>query len=525
MLAAGAALLTASNLAGKSGSAATSVREGGVLRIDVPGFGFDYIDPALALSPGSVLAETVTCARLFSYPDRPLPAGSRLVPEVAVGYPKVSRNGRTYTFTIRRGFRFSTGERITGASFAHEFDRVLNPTMHSPGSDFVPDLAGAHAVAGGRKLVVSLKRRVPDLLARLALPFFCPVPRNLPIDPEGVRAPLPGSGPYFFSTYVPGREVVIKRNRFYRGGRPHHVDGFVIRIGSLPPEIIPRIDRGETDWTPAPYVAREAYANLAQKYGVGKSRFFIRPAPRLLYVIINTSGRLFRNNLALRRAVNFAIDRPALVRVYGRYGASPSDQYLPRAMPGFRDSRIYPLNGPDLKKARALAKGRTRGGKALLYAIAPPPQFDLLDAQIIKQNLAKIGLDVTIKQFPVDEWVRQISAPGAAFDLATSHWTSDWLDPYAFLNVLFEGSLFPPKGANISRLNSRRYNRLLENASRLSGSARYRAYGQLDISLARKVAPAAAFGNENRATFVSARVGCKTFNANDLDLAAVCLKR
>jgi hypothetical protein len=76
-------------------------------------------------------------------------------------------------------------------------------------------------------------------------------------------------------------------------------------------------------------------------------------------------------------------------------------------MPGFSDARIYPLDGPDLRKARALARGRTRGGKALLYVIAPPPQFDLLDAQIVKANLAKVGLHVMIKQFLVDECVRQ----------------------------------------------------------------------------------------------------------------------
>ena len=114
---------------------------------------------------------------------------------------------------------------------------------------------------------------------------------------------------------------------------------------------------------------------------------------------------------------------------------------------------------------------------------------------------------------------------GAPFDLAINHWTWDWLDPYAFLNVLFEGNLFPPKGTNVSYFNSPRYNRLLMRASRLSGSARYRAYGKLDISLARNAAPAAAFGNENRATFVSSRVGCKAFNAEGLVLAGLCLKR
>ena len=170
-----------------------------------------------------------------------------------------------------------------------------------------PELAGAR-VQGGNKLVISLRRRVADFLARLTLPFFCPVPRNLPVDPEGVGAPLAGSDPYFVSTYVRRPEVVIRRNRVYRGGRPHHLDGFVIRLAGVPPGITARIERGEADWTPSAHVAREAYAHLARKYGVGKSRSFVRPSARFLFVTLNTSGRLFRNNVVLRRAVNFAID-------------------------------------------------------------------------------------------------------------------------------------------------------------------------------------------------------------------------
>ena len=88
------------------------------------------IDPAITLDAGDVLL--ATCAKLMNYPDKPMPAGTRIVPEVATSYPSVSGDGRTFTFTIRRGFRFATGEQVTGASFAHEINRVLNPATNSP---------------------------------------------------------------------------------------------------------------------------------------------------------------------------------------------------------------------------------------------------------------------------------------------------------------------------------------------------------------------------------------------------------
>ena len=78
--------------------------------------------------------------------------------------------------------------------------------------------------------------------------FFCAVPPTLPADPEGVGA-FPGAGPYYVAEYRAGQRVVIRRNRFYRGTRPHHVDGFDVdlTVGS-PQAVVDRIERGEADW-------------------------------------------------------------------------------------------------------------------------------------------------------------------------------------------------------------------------------------------------------------------------------------
>ena len=65
------------------------------------------LDPALAVDPLSLQLEYATCAKLFNYPDKPPPAGMQVEPEVALSPPAVSADGRTYTFTIRPGFRFS----------------------------------------------------------------------------------------------------------------------------------------------------------------------------------------------------------------------------------------------------------------------------------------------------------------------------------------------------------------------------------------------------------------------------------
>ena len=75
--------------------------------------------------------------------------------------------------------------------------------------------------------------------------------------------------------------------------------------------------------------------------------------------MMNTSRPLFRNNVRLRRAINFVIDRRSLARAYSDaplFSARPTDQYLPPAMPGFRDVHLYPVAAPDVPRAQSLAR-------------------------------------------------------------------------------------------------------------------------------------------------------------------------
>jgi ABC-type transport system substrate-binding protein len=97
-------------------------------------------------------------------------------------------------------------------------------------------------------------------------------------------------------------------------------------------------------------------------------------------------------------------------------------------------------------------------------------------------------------------------------------------DPASFLTGLFDGrSISGPNNINWSYFNSPKYNRLLDEASRLTGEERYRAFGHLDVRISRDVAPAIPYSYDNTLTLVSARTGCVVVKPY-LDLAAVCLK-
>jgi ABC-type transport system substrate-binding protein len=363
---------------------------------------------------------------------------------------------------------------------------------------------------------VRLAREVPEFVAFTT--SLCAVPPTLPVDREGINA-FPAAGPYYVDEYRAGERAVLRRNPFYGGGRPHHIDAFTADLSLAAHEaVLDRVEAGRADWGWAlPQAYFDPARRLVAKYGVNRSRFFVGPGATFRGYAFNTSRPLFRDNPRLRRAVSFAIDRSVLRRVSGGPASSTlTDQYLPPTMTGFRNARIYPLASPDLRRARALARGNTRGGEVVLHTIAFP--HHLAFAQSIKQSLAEIGLDVSIKGIPLEAYFGRFMARGA-YDLGFATWTPDFDDPYGVLNIQLDGEFVG--ATNWARFDSVKYNRLLRRAAALQGEARFRFYGQLDARLAREAAPMVAVDYLNDATLVSGRLGCIR---QPFDLAAVCLK-
>jgi peptide/nickel transport system substrate-binding protein len=514
-----------------------SVRNGGIFRIAFhSSSGLDYVDPALAsFAPGWAILDT-TCAHLLTYPDKRAPDAYKYVPEVAKSLPKISSDGKTYTFQLSSGFRFSDGTYV----HADAFERAINRTLlvESPGAQHTRDIVGAQDVldgkspkargvsARGNTLVIRFTRPVPDFLHRTTTTFFCAVPPNLPADPEGVRA-FPAAGPYYVVDYRPGERVILRRNRYYKGTRPHHVDGFDVNLSALSPQDPLRlVDRGAADWA---YVTSGIYFDkslgLVAKYGINRSRFFVKPGFTLRMLAFNSARDVFRNNPSLRKAVNYALNRQAIVDgTSGRLASVPSDQYLPSTMPGFRDASIYPLNHPNLKRARQLAKGNLPSRKVVMYTANSP--LPVMLAQLVKQQLAKIGLDVEVVAIPLHTasyaWYRKLAHPGEPWDIALGLWQPAYVDPYAYLNQLWDGRYIG--GTNFTSFNSSSYNQQMRRTARVPGkSRRNHAYGALDARLAREAAPAAAIDFLREPTLVSNRVGCIVLRPV-LDLTAVCLK-
>jgi YVTN family beta-propeller protein len=479
-----------------------------------------------------------TCALLYNAPDRPFPEGSQLQPEMAAGQPLVSDDGMTYRFLIRPGFRFSppSNEPVTAAAFERALERALAPK--TPSFAGLP-IVGADEYTAGRtrtlkgvearngNLVIRLTRPLPDLPTRLSANTFCAVPPNTPLKEPAES--VPSAGPYYIAWYDPEQGLVLRRNPNYGGERPQRLEEIRIEFGVPLEHGLEEVEAGRADYVPLrpgegtlPVSAR-VLERLNASYGpdseaaqAGHQRLFTQDRPAIDAFVFNTQSGPFANP-RLRRAVNYAIDRPQLSKdtAFGHVGR-PTDQFIPPGIPGFEDAAIYPLDGPDLAVARRLAgEGREH---AVLYTCDRPGC--IRNAQILESNLGAIGIDLEVRRFATEPYFRTIAERPPAWDIAFFGWVLDYADPYDFTNALYG----PDAVGEASNFRDPRIWRRMTAAARLTGEERLRAYARLDRDLAR-AAPAAPYASNIATHFLSDRMGCAVLQPlYGLDLAALCVR-
>jgi ABC-type oligopeptide transport system substrate-binding subunit len=508
----GAILLVAAGFA-SAASSSSAAKKGGTMRMNMSATDVDFSDPSLAYGTISWQIEYATALKLVNYPDKAPPLGGRLQPEAAVGMPIVSKNGKQYTFKIKSGLKLSNGEKVTAKNFQKAIFRALTKSMQSPAVPFIGDIVGAQAMIDGKANTASgvvargntliLKLTTPDggMLSKLAMPFFQAISLSMANDPKGVDA-YPSGGPYYIQSRIPNRRIVLKRNRFYKGNRPANIDTFDITVNTNLDQSLLQVKANQVDYDMGG-LPPTAHADLAKTYGTNKGQYQVHQLVETDYVALNTARSTF-GSAALRKAANYAIDRPAMLRVRGAFAGKRTDQILPPGMGGFKDVKAYPLKGADYKKAKSLAGSKC--GKTTLYSTTSSTGQAL--AQVFKYNLTQMGCDVDVKLFQGFQIYTAAGTRGEPFDAALVGWNQDYPDPYDFLDILLNGNnIHADNNNNLAYFNNASVNNLLSAANKKIGPARYKAYGNLDVLITKNYAPWAAYDNRNEREFVSKRTG------------------
>jgi peptide/nickel transport system substrate-binding protein len=304
-----------------------------------------------------------------------------LVPDLAVEEPTNSSGVSTYTFRLRPGIHYSNGRLVQAEDFRRAVERLLR--VGSPWSGNYLSIVGASTCTKtrcdlNRGIVVDNATRAVTFHLRSADPYFLgnmtsmatsPVPRGVPFHDVG-STPIPGTGPYVVASSSKHEIRYVRNPYFQEWSHAAQPDGFpdviVMRYGLTPSQEVRAVERGQADWT-----ADGVPASLLKEV---TTRFPAQAHPLLTtetdFLLLNNTIPPF-NDERVRRALNLAIDRAAIVRLYGGpSAASPTCQLLPPGILGYRRYCPYTLHpgpdgrwrAPDLAAARRLvAASDTRG--------------------------------------------------------------------------------------------------------------------------------------------------------------------
>lgn len=415
------------------------------------------LDPALIVdvTGGSI------SAKLFNGLVR-IGDGLHVQPDIAENW-SLSADGLTYTFRLRKGVLFSNKREVTADDFKYSFKRILDPANRSPNTWVFEKISGAEDFMKGRAgdvdgirviddytIQIRLKKPFSPFLNLLAMTAAYVVPREEVgrWGPDFSSHPV-GTGPFVLKEWQPNRDIILEKREDYFSAAAK-VKGIIYRI--IPEDLtaVTEFELGNIDILTIPASEYARYKRDAAR------KQFISSIKGLntYYIGLNCSRPPF-NNPAVRKAMNFAIDREKILNtVYegrGRLAAGP----LPDILRKWDITTRYEYNPG---KARELIRKEGFEGRTIYFYITADQE--IIDiAEVLQSYIRAAGLNVEIKQLEWSAYKEAINRGEA--DMFYLSWWADYPDPENFLFPLFHSSNFGPAG-NRTRYTNKTVDSLIE---------------------------------------------------------------
>jgi peptide/nickel transport system substrate-binding protein len=507
--------------------------QGGTLHV-VAGGGVDSIDPGAAYSAEDWQLLSMTNDGLLTYARTPQPGGAVVVPDLATSLP-VDDDGRTFTFTLRRGVKYSNGVAVRPVDFRRALEREYQAGTGL--SALGVPLAGAERCLPSRSrcdlragvsvddaastVTYHLSAPDPAFLYQLALPFGAAVPSGTPNIGSG-STPLPATGPYRVASYRPGHQVDLVRNAaFRRWSTSAQPNGFPAQIsvglGFQPAAQAAEVAAGRADVsldTPPAGALQGLERDMPQQlhsYSLGETDA----------MFLNTRLTPFTRP-AVRRAIALAVDRSHLVDLAGGPNlARPTCQILPPGFPGYYPYCTSTINpgpagdwrGPALSQARALiAVSGTAGTRVTVSTVAQDP-FKLAAGRYFVGLLDALGYRAGLQTYPDDHsYYAKAGLDQSRSQIGFFGWAADYPAGSAFFQPLFTCTAHRPNAPydmNPAGYCDPQIDDQITRATSLQTvnvAAANRAWRQLDAQVTRD-APWIPLVNPLGIDVVSARVG------------------
>jgi peptide/nickel transport system substrate-binding protein len=395
-------------------------------------------------------------------------AGTQIVPDLATSVPNPTNGGKTYTFTIRKGIKFSNGQTLKPSDVKYTFLRLFKIGQSPNAGSWYNVIVGGDACVKTPKtcnldqgviaddanstVTFHLTRGDPEFLDKLAVPFAFILPTGTPN--KEVQIPPPGTGPYKWVQYNTNKQMKLVRNPFFKvwstdaqpAGNP---DVIIEKFGLSGEAQVTEVENGQADWmfdTPP----ADRLNEMSTKYS---SQVFINPLTAVYYFAFNVRVPPF-NNLKARQGVNYATDRNALVKIYGGPKlATPTCQILPPGFPGYKAYCPYTKNpgsgkwtAPDLAKARQLiAASGTKG--ATVKVNTDTTDVNKAFGEYFVSLLNKLGYKAQLQALSADIQYPYCQNSKNKVQFCYSSWYQDYPAASDFLNVLLGCSDFVPNSS------------------------------------------------------------------------------
>jgi YVTN family beta-propeller protein len=519
---------------------ALSAHRGGTLRIVAAIPRLDSIDPGVAfmLFPPQLLG--MTNDGLVTLKHTGGSEGTQLVPDLAVSLPSPTYRGRSYRFELRRGIRYSTGEPVRPGDFRRAIERDFG--IGSPGASLFEDIVGADRcmrgadpcdlsrgiVTNGQANTVTfhLSHPDPEFLYKLTLTFAFAVPARTPADHDIGRRPVPATGPYMIVRYEPGKELLLKRNpQFHEWSKAAQPDGYpdqiVWRFGVNPDAAVTAVERGSADWGLYTFPFAPPGDRLEEIRTQHAEQVHVNPLPETEFFTLHTRVPPF-DDIRVRRALNYAIDRNILAALYGGSGlARPTCQVLPPGLPGYQPYCPYTLNprpddvytAPRLALARRLVLASHTQG--MRVRVLTDPGF--APARYIVSVLRALGYRASLWVTSGDRFNTLSNNSRYQVQISRGGWAADYPAPSEFINLFLSCGAFRPTSdvnSNSAQFCDQGIDHGIRRAVRLQATepqAASRVWASVDHRIADQ-APWLPTVNLNAVDFLSKRTGGYQFH-------------
>jgi peptide/nickel transport system substrate-binding protein len=489
----------------------------------------DYLDPQQSYTAQSIWAMWNAYIPLVTYKHVDGAAGYQIVPGLAQSLPKISGNGRVYTFTLRKGLRYSNGRAFKASDFKYAIKREFLSTGQGVGfytsivgatkfsKTLKGDIPGISVNNAKRKVVIRLTKPRGDFLTILALVFAAPVPAGTPNAIQ--NGTIPTLGPYRITNYTPNAGFKMVRNKFFKPtkyiprGNPNVVDVKLIGDANAATQ---RVIGGQADYSNGA-IPPDRIAN-AKSRGILQ----LRPSANTYYFWMNIREAPF-NKLKVRQAVNYAIDRGALQRiVWGGLGR-PTQNVLPPTYPSYRKLKLY---GHNVAKAKQLIT--QAGAKGAKVTVWTRQVSDAVDAATYYTSvLNNIGLNASLNTLPRATYYTTIGNATTHAQTGWARWLEDYPHPSDWFDVLLNGNRITAQDnnnyANYSNKSTNGQIEALNRAPVLTAAVNAR-WAKVEKQIMQQ-APWAPWSNRVFPEFFSKKMGCiHNQRLFGIDLMRLCKK-